>query len=570
MADRVTVKYLKENYAKREVMVPMRDGTRLYTAIYEPVSGVHPVIMTRTPFPLNPYGKTFSKDLRTYMSLFAAARYVIVFQNVRGCFMSEGEFVNVRPFGGTVDEATDTYDTIEWLLANCRTNGKVGVKGTSYPGFYASAAALSGHPALKAVSPQAPVTDWYMGDDAHLSGITQLPLYPFGASFFRPRKSPGGRWPKPICVPCREDLYDAFMEDDGRPMEKLRTRLPFVDEMLQHPDYDEFWQSRNVTLSLRPENVKGGRLPAFLVVAGLFDAEDCYGPFETYRSLLEQAPDTDVFMCAAPWYHGAWKKKGYENIGEAWFTPRSSEHFMEEVEFPFFEYFISGGVKLPSRVNVLPSGETLPVGARIPDSASGRILRPEWEHHGQWPPKGKELRLELPCGEFYSNPQRAVPYTGGRLSHFSKEAFVADQHFASRRPDVYVFSSDELDAPLKVYGKVVVNVYVSIDRPDADIIVKLIDVRPDGYQLPIRIGARPIRYRNSFSKPEPAEPGKVYQLTVELTDIAHHFMPGHRVMIHIQGTMFPLLELPAIRETVRIMIHRPSFFVMNAADNPSL
>ena len=200
MAEKVTVKFVKENYSKREVMVPMRDGVRLYTAVYEPVdsageAGGHPVIMIRTPFPLNPYGKTFTRDLRTYMSLFAAGRYIIVFQNVRGQFMSEGDFVNVRPLGAPADEATDTYDTIEWLLANCKTNGRVGVKGMSYPGFYATMASLSGHPALKAVSPQAPVTDWFMGDDAHISGITQLPVYPFGASFFKPRRKTGGLCP---------------------------------------------------------------------------------------------------------------------------------------------------------------------------------------------------------------------------------------------------------------------------------------------------------------------------------------------------------------------------------------
>ncbi|MBQ9185960.1 MAG: CocE/NonD family hydrolase [Bacteroidales bacterium] len=581
MAEKVTVRFLKDNYSKREVMVPMRDGVRLYTAVYEPVdgadpgtgeAGVHPVIMIRTPFPLNPYGKTFTKDLRTYMNLFAAARYIIVFQNVRGQFMSEGEFENVRPFvsgktpgqisgsePGPVDEATDTYDTIEWLLANCRTNGKVGVKGMSYPGFYATMASLSGHPALKAVSPQAPVTDWFMGDDAHISGITQLPLYPFGASFFKTRKGPGGRWPKPVADLPEGDLYDAFMNASRRPMASLKDKLPFVDEMLSHPDYDDFWQQRNAASALKPQNLPGGKFPAFLIVAGFYDAEDCYGPFEVYGKLRAQAPDTEVFLCAGPWYHGAWKKSWYRNIGDVWFTPWSAEYFREQVEFPFFEHYLNGKPSLPAKVNILPSGETMPdadaAGSRARGKSSIINARPDWMRMEQWPPVGRGVEITLPSGSIISNPLRAVPYTDGILEYFSREAFVADQRFASRRPDVYVYSTDKLKEPLKVYGKVTVNLSMTVDQPDADIIVKLIDVRPDGYQLPVRIGAKPLRYRNSFSAPEPAEPGKEYQLTVELTDIAHHFMPGHRLMLQIQGTMFPLLELPAIKAPVEISIN---------------
>ena len=270
---RVTVRFVQENYRKREVMVPMRDGVRLYTAVYEPVeAGERPVIMIRTPFPLNPYGKTFSKDLRSFMQYFTAARYIIVFQNVRGRFMSEGEFMDVRPFEGPVNEATDTYDTAEWLIANCRTNGSIGVKGMSYPGFYATMAALSGHPAIKAVSPQAPVTDWFMGDDAHISGITQLPLYPFGISFFKPRNKQSIVWPKPVVPYPEGDLYDAFLEKGPSLFEAVRDKLPFIDQMLQHPNYDEFWQKRNAAANLTKENAPGGKFPPCLVVAGFYDA----------------------------------------------------------------------------------------------------------------------------------------------------------------------------------------------------------------------------------------------------------------------------------------------------------
>lgn len=556
MAERVTVKFVRDNYIKREVMVPMRDGVRLYTAVYEPVEGERPVIMIRTPFPLNPYGKTFTRDLRTYLSLFTATRYIIVFQNVRGRFMSEGEFVDIRPLGGQADEATDTYDTAQWLLDNCRTNGCIGVKGVSYPGFYATMASLSGHPAVKAVSPQAPVTDWFMGDDAHISGIRQLPLYPFGLSFFKPRKAKSISWPKPVVPYPEGDLYDAYMEKGSGLFDAVKDKLPFINQMQEHPDYDAFWQKRNAAASLVKENVPGGKFPAFLVVAGFYDAEDCYGPFEVFNRLKTQTPDTEVFLCAGPWYHGAWKKSWYRNIGNVWFSPWSAEYFREQVEFPFFEHYLNGKQELPAKVCILPSGETMPDA----DAAGSRKhsvvnARPDWQKMDSWPPKGREVVFNLPEGSFTSDPSRSVPYTDGILESFSREAFVADQRFASRRPDVYAYSTDKLKEPLNVYGKVTVNLSLSVDQPDADIIVKLIDVRPDGYQLPVRIGAKPIRYRNSFSIPESAESGKEYQLSIELTDIAHHFMPGHRLMIQIQGTMFPLLALPAIKEPVKIAIH---------------
>ena len=565
MAEKVTVKFLKDNYSKREVMVPMRDGVRLYTAVYEPVEGERPVIMIRTPFPLNPYGKTFTRDLRTYLSLFTAARYIIVFQNVRGRFMSEGEFVDIRPLGGQADEATDTYDTAQWLLDNCRTNGCIGVKGVSYPGFYATMASLSGHPAVKAVSPQAPVTDWFMGDDAHISGIRQLPLYPFGLSFFKPRKAKSISWPKPVVPYPEGDLYDAYMEKGSGLFDAVKDKLPFINQMQEHPDYDAFWQKRNAAASLVKENVPGGKFPAFLIVAGFYDAEDCYGPFEVFNRLKTQTPDTEVFLCAGPWYHGAWKKSWYRNIGNVWFSPWSAEYFREQVEFPFFEHYLNGKQELPAKVCILPSGETMPDA----DAAGSRKhsvvnARPDWMRMDNWPPKDREVVFNLPEGSFTSDPSRSVPYTDGILESFSREAFVADQRFASRRPDVYVYFTEKLREPLKVYGKVTVKLSLTVDQPDADIIVKLIDVRPDGYQLPVRIGAKPLRYRNSFSVPEQAEPGKEYQLTIELTDIAHHFMPGHMLMVQIQGTMFPLLELPAIKDPVNIHIAK-GYFSLNCS-----
>ena len=570
---KVTVKFVKENFIKREEMIPMRDGVRLYTAVYEPVGAEErPVIMIRTPFPLNPYGKTFSRDLRSFMCYFTENLYIIVFQNVRGRFMSEGDFVDVRPFEDDINEATDTYDTAQWLIENLKTNGNIGVKGMSYPGFYATMAALSGHPAIKAVSPQAPVTDWYMGDDAHISGITQLPLYPFGMSFFRERPKLTGRWPKPVKDLPEGDLFDAFLEKGPGLFEPVRDKLPFIDQMLDHPDYDEFWQKRNAAANLTKENAPDGKFPACLVVAGFYDAEDCYGPFEVYRTLKEKAPDTEVYLCAGPWYHGAWKHFWYSNIGDVHFTPWSAEHFREWIEFPFFRYYLENKGEKISPVSILPSGETMPDCKKSRGKKTTIINgRPDWEYYREWPSTGDALTLyanadgsltDFPVPgpertvEFVSNPAKPVPYTGNILEHFTREAFVADQRFAARRTDVCVYTGKKLTQPLKVEGKLSINLSVSIDKPDADIIVKLIDIRPDGYQLPVRIGALPLRYRNSFEHPEPAAPGKVYEISVNMNDIAHHFMPGHRIALHIQSTMFPLLALPTSKNPVTITIHK--------------
>lgn len=569
---KVTVKFVQENYRKREEMVPMRDGVRLYTAVYEPVeAGERPVIMIRTPFPLNPYGKTFTRDLRTFMSHFTEHRYIIVFQNVRGRFMSEGDFEDVRPYSpDTINEATDTYDTAEWLIRNLNTNGSIGVKGMSYPGFYATMASLSGHPALKAVSPQAPVTDWFMGDDAHISGITQLPLYPFGISFFKPRNKQSIVWPKPVVPYPEGDLYDAFLEKGPSLFEAVRDKLPFVDRMLQHPNYDEFWQNRNAAANLTKENAPGGKFPPCLVVAGFYDAEDCYGPFEVYRTLKAQAPETEAFLCAGPWYHGAWKHSWYSFLGDVHFTEWSAEHFREWIEFPFFSYYLEGKGSLPSRVSILPSGETMAAGGKHTVNS-----RPGWEYMESWPPAGREQWLFLSEGNklteepprkvlewsFVSDPARPVPYTGGLLEHFSREAFVADQRFAARRTDVLTFSGPLIKEAVKVEGSVSVNLWLSVDRPDADIVVKLIDRRPDGYQLPVRFQAMPLRYRDSFEHPQPAVPGKLYHLGIRLNDIAHVFMPGHRIMLQIQGSMFPLLALPQEKKPVKI-----SLASMNSAE----
>ena len=546
MKSSITLKWLAANYTKREAMIPMRDGVALYAAVYEPVDeGRHPVILERTPYPLNPYGKTFAKELRTRLDQFVQARYIIVFQNVRGTYMSEGQFENIRPFnaakqGLETDEASDAYDTAEWILSHCRTNGSIGVKGVSYPGFYASLAALSGHPAIKAVSPQAPVTDWFLGDDAHLGGAFQYGMYSFGASFFRPRSKPTKRWPKGV-ADTKGDLYDYFLKKGlCGSLDDLRGKVDFIDEMTAHPSYDGWWQERNVTrhfMAIRP---------AVLVVGGWFDGEDCFGTFETYRRLKDQSPDTELYLAAGPWYHGAWKKKGYAGLGPAYFGPGSPEYFLREIEYPFFAFYLEGKGEPGARVRILPSAETMP------ENAS----RHQWEAHDIWPPQGDVCRLYLGDGkklapepgtrsyEYLSDPERPVPYMAQTGSEWLlRIAQVADQRHAARRTDVLAFAGPVLEQEMKVEGRIRVHLDLCMDTDDADFIVKVIDLRPDGVQMLLRAGVLPARFRKDFSRPEPVVPGEPFALEMELNDIAHRFLPGHRLMVQVQSSWFPLIAM---------------------------
>ena len=539
-------------YTKREAMIAVRDGVRLYTAIYVPADEEpHPVLLIRTPYALRPYGKGFASSLRGAEAVFVHHRYIIVYQNVRGTFRSEGEFVNVRPLetdpsAGGCDEATDTFDTVEWILAHCRTTGSVGVKGISYPGFYATVAALSGHPAIRAVSPQAPVTDWFKGDDAHINGAFQYSMYGFASSFFRSRKGPGIRYPKPL-VSVEGDVYDWFLGQDGLggALDRFGGRLDFINTLRAHPRYDAFWEAADPTRHF------SGVLPAFLVVGGWYDGEDCFGTFETWRKLRERAPLTPAHLCAGPWYHGGWKKTSFDHLAGAWFGSGSAQYFMERIEYPFFAYYLEGMGDRPAPVSILPSAETMP------SVMQGRDTAPLWERFSAWPAEGAHLcQLHLSEGgglsfdapdaftplRYVSDPEKPVPFCADTL-WWSRDAFAADQRFAARRTDVLTWKGPVLSAPLRVEGPLSVALEVSIDTTDADLVVKLIDIRPDGYQLPVRLGVLPVRFRESLSAPRPAVPGERMRISFSLNDIAHHFLPGHRVAVQLQSSCFPLIAM---------------------------
>lgn len=575
----VTGEWLKENYTKREVMIPMRDGARLYTAVYEPVSSseAKPVMLVRTPYSLRPYGfeagEEPSKDRFAYSSgmwgdllNYAADGYVIVLQNVRGTYLSEGEFENIRPHlsgkaGGKttkriVDEATDTYDTVEWLLANTGNNGNIGVKGTSYPGYYATMAALSRHPAIKAVSPQAPVTDWFMGDDAHHNGALCLAdCYRFGSSMYRSRKAPSTKGMKRL-VSIDSDLYEYFL---GKPLSELSAffgdTLAFWNKMVSHPDYDKFWKDRNPSYHLKDIE------PAVLVTGGFYDAEDCYGAFNTYTQLKKLSPECDFYLAAGPWHHGGWRSRSVSSIAGAWFGEASGEYYLDDIEYPFFRYYLEGKGEKPARVNVLPSGETMR--SRMEGLPSTSF----WEAYSTWPPENASpTRIYLSGTDslnmsgrsqdvgfrtFTSDPSNPVPYMDVKSSGRDHGYMAADQTFASVRNDVLTYSGKVLSDTLHLAGPVKVYVELRLDLPDgtysknmdADIVVKLIDVRPDGYQMLVRGDVMPVRYRGGFGKAKAVKAGKVFSVDFTMCDIDHYFLPGHSLMIQIQGSWFPLIAM---------------------------
>lgn len=575
----VTEEWLKENYTKREVMIPMRDGARLYTAVYEPVSSseAKPVMLVRTPYSLRPYGfeagEEPSKDRFAYSSgmwgdllNYAADGYVIVLQNVRGTYLSEGEFENIRPHlsgkaGGKttkriVDEATDTYDTVEWLLANTGNNGNIGVKGTSYPGYYATMAALSRHPAIKAVSPQAPVTDWFMGDDAHHNGALCLAdCYRFGSSMYRTRKAPSTKGMKRL-VSIDSDLYEYFL---GKPLSELSAffgdTLAFWNKMVSHPDYDKFWKDRNPSYHLKDIE------PAVLVTGGFYDAEDCYGAFNTYTQLKKLSPECDLYLAAGPWHHGGWRSRSVSSIAGAWFGEASGEYYLDDIEYPFFRYYLEGKGEKPARVNVLPSGETMR--SRMEGLPSTSF----WEAYSTWPPENASpTRIYLSGTDslnmsgrsqdvgfrtFTSDPSNPVPYMDVKSSGRDHGYMAADQTFASVRNDVLTYSGKVLSDTLHLAGPVKAHVELRLDLPDgtysknmdADIVVKLIDVRPDGYQMLVRGDVMPVRYRGGFGKAKAVKAGKVFSVDFTMCDIDHYFLPGHSLMIQIQGSWFPLIAM---------------------------
>ncbi len=379
---------VRDHYTKREVLIPMRDGVRLFTAIYAPkdTSRAYPILLQRTPYSVAPYGETAFMAQLGPSTQFQEEGFIFVYQDVRGRMMSEGEFVNMRPqralSGAAVDESTDTYDTIEWLLQHVRGhNGRVGQWGISYPAFYTAVGMLSGHPALKAVSPQAPIVDWFQGDDFHRNGALWLPhAFNFMVSFGQPRPAPTSAWPIPLDHGT-SDGYDWFLRLGSTGATRQYTKeVAFWNEMLDHPTYDAFWQARNLRPQLK--DVK----PAVLTVGGWFDAENLYGTLQVFQTLARQSPATDSRLVMGPWSHGGWERTKGDHLGPVQFGTDTSEWFQRELLFPFFMHHLKG------------TQDPLPAKATVFETGANR-----WHSLDAWPPKG-------------TNPSELYLQPDGRLS----------------------------------------------------------------------------------------------------------------------------------------------------------
>jgi putative CocE/NonD family hydrolase len=570
--------HVRDLYTKREVLIPMRDGVKLFTAIYTPKDSPRefPILLRRTPYSCKPYGEDACIETPGPSDLFTGAGYGFAIQDVRGAYMSEGEFVDVRPqidakrSKSDIDESSDAWDTIDWLVENVAgNNGKVGMWGISYPGFYAAAGMIDAHPALAAVSPQAPIADWWW-DDFHHNGALFLPhAFLFLNSFGRPR-------PKPVEDRTHEfdagtpDGYEYFsrasVAELGRRV--MGDDVRFWNDLLSHPTYDEFWQARNVLPHLNHV------APAVLTVGGLFDAEDLYGPLAIYREVEERNPGIVNTLVMGPWVHGGWARTGGDALGQARFGAKTSLWFREHVEKPFFDHQLLGAPdpKLPEAL-VFDTGTnewrrfdewSSRGGAQFRLGANGQMsVEAGWMNGSPGPVGPPEFQFDPLAGDeviarFDSDPSKPVPHTQSIAIGMNKEYMVEDQRFAVRRPDVASFETEPLTEDMTIRGPVRVGLRVSTDGTDADWIVKLVDVFPGdsedpkdlplvagqsngGYHMLVRSEVMPGRFRRGFDRAVPFEPGVIESVTLELWDVLHTFEKGHRIQLQVQSTWFPLV-----------------------------
>ncbi len=569
--------FIRANYTKYEYTIPMRDGVKLFTAVYAPKdqSKRYPILFDRTPYSVGPYGVDAYKSDLGPSPQFAQEGYIFAYQDVRGKWMSEGEFVNMRPHldrkskPTDMDESTDTYDTIDWLVKNIPgNNGRVGMWGISYPGFYTAAGMIDAHPALKAASPQAPVTDWFTGDDWHHNGALQLPhAFNFLAAFERPHPAPTSRMDFHEIPFDTADGYDFFL--NLGPLANVNTRfykgqVPFWNDILAHGTFDAFWQARNIRAHLK--DIK----PAVMTVGGWFDAENLFGALETYKHVERTSPGATNILVMGPWRHGGWARGEGASLGPIAFHSKTAEFFQEHIQFPFFQHYLKG-VDTPA----LPEAYVFETGSN------------QWRQYDHWPPAPAQARslylqpkgglawappsgdVETPFDEYESDPAHPVPYLDQVETRMDGEYMIKDQRVAARRPDVLTYMTEPLSEDVTLVGPVKVRMVVSTSGTDSDFIVKLIDVfpgdfPPDQDEAPARPGARGAgprptarfagyqmlvrgdvmrgKFRKSLEKPEPFEPNQPTPLAFDMSDVAHSFRKGHRIMIQVQSTWFPLID----------------------------
>ena len=586
---------VKEHYTKYEYRIPMRDGVHLFTSVYEPkdMSHAYPFLINRTPYSVAPYGVDSYRNNLGPSRDFDKAGYIFVNQDVRGRYMSEGTFVEMRPHIDNkkskedVDDSTDLYDTIEWLLKNIpNNNGNAGIWGISYPGFYTSASIIDSHPALKAASPQAPMTDLFLGDDAYHNGAFMLDANFDFYAFFKPQENPQlpSKSPSEFDYGTK-DAYEFYLKAGSiSTLSKYLDGKSFLyDDQMRHDTYDDYWKSR--TLAPHMKNIHC----AVLTVGGWFDAEDLQGPFNTFHAIDKNNSGIFNALVVGPWVHGGWARLAGEHLGRVEFAANTGDYYRKNILFPFFEQYLKGDgdAKLP-KAYVFETGTNV------------------WRRYSAWPPKEAETKtLYLRAGgglsfdppasdspgfdEYASDPAKPVPFINYFATEVPQEYMVSDQRFASSRTDVLVYETPELQEDVTIVGPVSPKLFVSTSGTDSDWDVKLIDVYPadfpnskldekkqedrrsrtdvgipafamGGYQQLVR--GEPFRgkFRHSFEKPEAFTPGKLEQIDFTMPDVNHTFRRGHRIMVQVQSSWFPLTDRNP-QTFVNIPYAKPSDFV---------
>lgn len=573
--------FVLENYTKKEVYITMRDGIKLHTTIYSPknTSTDYPILMQRTPYSSKPYGKGKMKTKIGPNKHLMMEGNIMVYQDVRGRWMSEGVYDNMRAFitnkkENEADEVSDSYDTIDWLIKNIdNNNGNVGTWGISYPGHYATVSTINAHPALKASSPQACIGDFFF-DDFHHNGAFLLSYFKaislFGTYKDKPTDSPWYSSPKMES----KDQYQFFL--DNGPLKNLNKYFQYdkldiktssikstVDdffwkEIIEHPNYDSLWKSKGIIQHLNkvPPTV------ATMIVGGWFDAEDLYGPLETYKAIEQNGSDHYNTLVFGPWDHGKWAKETIENsVGNYYFGDSISLRFQKKIETTFFNHFLKGK---GDKNSGLPEAYVFDSGKK------------EWKSYNSWPPKNikiekfflnkeqnlakKHLGKLINKIQFISDIKHPVPYSEDIKTVFTPRKYMTDdQRFTARRPDVLVFETDVLNEDFTLAGDILAKLKVATTGTAADWVVKVIDVHPldteenndklqnhlkmSNYHLMVRSEVLRGRFRNSFENPEPFIPNKKTSVNIKLQDVFHTFKKGHKLQVQVQSTWFPLIDL---------------------------
>ena len=559
---------MREHYEKAEYQIPMRDGIKLFTVVYMPKdkSKAYPILMNRTCYNASSYAdyQTFGHPSKYLVE----DGYILVFQDVRGRYMSEGLFDNMTPniTGNNpknkkdIDESSDTWDSIDWMIKNLKgNNGRVGIYGISYPGFYSAASLPDAHPSLKAVSPQAPISDFFFDDFHHMGAYLQSYTAAFAVFGYQKKSQTKEDWfDEELMRFYKNPAKDAYnFHLKLGPLKNITEKYHydnfFWNQIIDHPNYDTFWQKRNLLPHLN--NIK----PAVLTVGGWFDAEDLYGPLHIYKTIEKTTPGAKNTIVMGPWAHGAWAREtGKSTHNHIYFGDSISTFFQRQIERNFFAFYLKDEGK-----------------GDLPEAYMFDTGKKEWEKFNQWPPKeipplklyfGENGRLsvnkpldETKAFEYTSDPAKPVPYTSQTegLTFTPRNFMSDDQRDASRRPDVLTFETDTLTNEVTAAGEILAKLKVSMTGTDADFIVKLIDVYPDntpnfdhnpknivmgGYQQLVRSEVFRGRFRNSFEKPEAFKSGEITDVNVPLQDVLHTFKKGHKIMIQIHSTWFPYID----------------------------